>query len=133
MGASLEILVVDDEQEIAALLADVLREAGYKVRKAVDGRSALAAVQEHPPALIILDNMMPCLSGRDVVRSLRADEFKHLPIIMMSAATSAEQLLKAGATDFISKPFDLDDLLDCIAHHLERSTSQRAKLVGKTS
>ena len=118
MPILLEILIVDDEEAIVALLTDLLTDAGYLVRIAYDGRSALAAIQEHAPALIILDNMMPGLSGRDVVRSLRAMEFISLPIIMMSASTAAEPLLRAGATDFIPKPFALDDVLTCVERHI---------------
>src|SRR4051812_34140676 len=106
-----EILIVDDDQAIVALLADLLTDAGYLVSIASNGTSALAAVQKHTPALIILDNMMPGLSGWEVVRLLRANGFKQLPIIMMSAATAAEPLLRGGATDFIAKPFSLDELL----------------------
>lgn len=118
MPALLEILIVDDEEAIVALLTELLTDAGYLVHIASNGRSALAAVQEHAPALIILDNMMPGLCGRDVVRSLRAMGFIWLPIIMMSATTAAEPLLRAGATDFISKPFALDDVLTCVERHI---------------
>ncbi len=100
-----DILIVDDEAQIARLLAEVLTDAGYRVRVANTGARALAAVREQPPALILLDNMMPGLTGLDVLRSLRAEGFEKLPVIMTSAATSAEPLIRAGATDFLPKPF----------------------------
>jgi len=116
-----DILIADDEEQIRELLAEVLTDVGYRVRVATDGESALAAVQEHTPALILLDNMMPGISGREVMRLLRAQGFKRLPIIMMSAGTSRESLMRAGATDFLPKPFFLEDVLDCIASNLART------------
>lgn len=133
MPAPPDILIVDDEECISELLADVLGDTGYGVRIAVDGRSALTAVQERVPALILLDNMMPVLSGEDVLRWLRAEGFGHLPIIMMSAASSAEPLLRAGATDFLRKPFHLDDVVDCVSHYLGRPPSQPTKRAVGTS
>ena len=109
-----DILVVDDEQPITELLAEVLTDAGYRVGIAYDGMEALRAVKEHTPALILLDHMLPGITGWEVVRALRAQGFATLPIIMMSAAAPAEPFLQAGATDFLAKPFFLDDLLDCI-------------------
>jgi len=113
-----DILIADDEEHITQLLAEVLTDAGYRVRVAYDGGSALAAVQEHTPALILLDNMMPVRSGLEVVRALRAQGYDKLPVIIMSAGTAAEPLLRAGATDFLPKPFFLDDVLDCIRGYI---------------
>jgi CheY-like chemotaxis protein len=113
-----DILVVDDNHPITELLAEVLTDAGYPVRIAYNGMEALAAVKEHIPALILLDCMLPGITGRDVVRALRAQGFASLPVIMMSAAEPAEPSLQAGATDFLPKPFFLDDLLDCISSYV---------------
>jgi DNA-binding response OmpR family regulator len=113
-----DILIADDEERIAELLAELLTDAGYRVRVVYDGGSALAAVRERTPALILLDNMMPVHSGLEVVRALRAQGYNQLPVIMMSAGTAAEPLLQAGATDVLLKPFLLDDLLDCIKGYI---------------
>jgi two-component system response regulator BaeR len=118
MHAPPYILIADDEANIAAVLAEVLTDEGYNVRVVYDGASALAAIREHPPALILLDNMMPGITGLDVLRAVRAQGFDDLPTIMMNAASSAAAFLRAGATDFLSKPFFLDDLLDCIEHYM---------------
>jgi DNA-binding response OmpR family regulator len=112
------ILIVDDEAHITAILAEVLIDEGYQVSVACDGNRTLAEIREHPPALVFLDNMLPGISGQDIVRSLRAEGLDRLPIIMMSAASAAEPLLQAGATDFIPKPFDLDAVLTCVSHYL---------------
>jgi len=121
------ILIVDDEEQIAALLAEVVTDAGYRVRVVFNGASALVAVRERTPALILLDNMMPGLTGLEVVRALRAQGFDRLPIIMMSAALSASALLRAGATDFLPKPFFLDDLLNCIEHYVDDASLSPAR------
>ena len=127
-----DILVVDDEQAIAELLAEVLIDAGYRVGIAYDGIEALRTVKEHTPALILLDHMLPGITGREVVRALRAQGFVELPIIMMSAAAPADLLLQAGATDFLPKPFFLDDLLDCIGGHLDgMRTYAQQRAVGE--
>ena len=119
MNTPPDILIVDDEQPITELLAEVLADAGYRVRIAYDGMETLAAVKEQMPALILLDHMLPGITGRDVMRALRAQGFVDLPVIMMSAAAPAEPLLQAGATDFLPKTFFLDDLLECIRVHLD--------------
>src|SRR5689334_3107273 len=108
MIADAEVLVADDEADIVCLLQDVLEEQGYRVRTARDGSSALLAIEEKPPVLVLLDNAMPVMSGLEVLLRLRAGGFATLPIIMMSAATTAEQCLRFGATDFLAKPFNLD-------------------------
>jgi DNA-binding response OmpR family regulator len=118
MNTSAQILIVDDEEPITALLAEVLIDQGYRVSVAADGLRTLAEIREHPPALVLLDNMLPGICGKDIVRLLRAEGVDRLPIIMMSAASAAEPLLQAGATDFIAKPFDLDAVLACISHYV---------------
>ena len=118
MKTAPDILIVDDEQAITELLAEVLTDAGYRVRIAYNGTEALAAIKEYPPALILLDYMLPGISGRDVVRALRAQGYARLPVIMMSATASAEPLLQAGATDFLPKPFFLDELLERVRRYM---------------
>lgn len=123
MNAPCDILIVDDEESITELLADVLTDVGYTVQCAYDGASALVAVQEQLPALILLDNMMPILSGIEVVRTLRAAGYTQLPIIMMSAGTAAEPLRQAGATTVLPKPFMLDEVVSCIERYCGRAWS----------
>jgi len=113
-----DILVADDEPHIVALLAELLTDAGYRVRTASNGRAALTAVQKQMPALILLDTMMPVHSGLEVVRILRAQGYHQLPIIMMSAVRLAEPLNRTGATDFLAKPFLLVEVLACVEHYI---------------
>ena len=112
------ILIVDDEEYIAALLCDVLTEEGYRVRSVFDGASALRVIAEQPPALVLLDNMMPGLTGLEVLGKVRSAGLTTLPIIMMSAVGRVEAYIAAGATAFILKPFFLDEVLDCVVAYM---------------
>ncbi len=101
------ILVADDDPGIGELLELVLEDEGYRVLRAADGLQALAAVRRDRPQLVITDNMMPGLSGRDLARRLR-DERHPVPIILMSAAP-CDAL--PPRTLFLPKPFDLAQVL----------------------
>jgi adenylate cyclase len=109
------ILVVDDVEKNVKLLADVLAMKGYAVRTAASGEAALVSIAEQLPDLVLLDVMMPGLSGYDVCRTLRADE-RHamLPIVLVTAldpATERVKGLEAGADDFLSKPVSQPELM----------------------
>jgi DNA-binding response OmpR family regulator len=109
------ILVVDDVEKNVKLLADVLAVKGYAVRTAASGEAALASIAEQMPDLVLLDVMMPGLSGYDVCRTLRADA-RHamLPIVLVTAldpATERVKGLEAGADDFLSKPVSQPELM----------------------
>ena len=101
------ILVVDDEPAIAALVADVLADEGYDVRRAPDGLAALAEVERVPPDLILSDVMMPKLDGAALARCLRERGYC-LPVVLMSAVPAKRH--DHGAV-VVSKPFELDHLL----------------------
>ncbi len=109
------ILVVDDVEKNVRLLADVLTVKGYAVRTAMSGEAALRSIEEQAPDLILLDVMMPGLSGYDVCRRLRTEE-RHamLPIVLVTAldpATERVKGLEAGADDFLSKPVSQPELM----------------------
>ena len=135
-----EILVVDDIEKNARLLADVLTARGFATRTALSGEAALAMVEQQPPDLILLDVMMPGLSGYDVCRALRADE-RHamLPIVLVTAldpATERAKGLEAGADDFLSKPVNQAELLARvrsllrIRHLYDEVQRQKSELAG---
>ena len=104
------ILVVDDEPRNVRLMSMVLRAEGYQVSTAATGSDALALLQATSPDLIVLDVMMPGLSGYEVCRSIRAAEAtRFLPVILVTALSESPdrvQGIEAGADDFISKPFN---------------------------
>lgn len=115
------ILVVDDEEGLARTLAITLRARGYTVAVALDGASALAEAAHAPPDLVVLDLGLPDIDGVDVVRGLRG--WLDAPIIVLSARQTQDQkvaALDAGADDYITKPFGMDELLARVRAGLRR-------------
>jgi two-component system sensor histidine kinase/response regulator len=112
-GANL--LLVDDEPDFLMLMSHWLREGGYAVRTASNGREALEACVQKQPDLILLDVLMPEIGGLDVCRTLKSDPKTHnIPVIMVTALAAHEDRMKGlecGADDFISKPFDNAELM----------------------
>lgn len=110
-----KILVVDDDEHIREVLRSLLVTQGYAVDLAVDGTAALNRLTDFLPDLILLDVMMPGLSGFDVCRQVKGVEsWQHVPIILITALDSKQDLangLDAGADDFLNKPFDNLELL----------------------
>ena len=108
------IWVVDDTPANIGFLLETLSEAGYRVRVAPDGESALEQMQYMPPDLILLDVMMPKLSGFEVCRRLRADPAtRDIAILMVTAldqATDVETAVEVGTDDFVTKPINKTEL-----------------------
>jgi signal transduction histidine kinase len=116
-----KILVIDDERVILELTSMILRSRGYQVLTAEGGLEGLAMVEREAPALVLLDYMMPGLDGMTALREIR-ERFPDTCIIMYTGKGSEEiavELMKAGASDYILKPFNNQDLLDRIAHALQ--------------
>ena len=120
----MKILIVDDEPVNAALLEDLLGEAGYKhLQTVTDSRLALDVCETFEPDLILLDLMMPFVDGFQILHALRsADIATFLPVIVLTADINEESkrnALRAGANDFLLKPFDHLEVLLRIANLLE--------------
>ena len=119
------VLVVDDEPDIVDFLTTVLADEGYRIEIARDGREALSKMHEVQPSLVILDLMMPRMSGFEVLDTMRAAGNKKRPsVIVLSAKSTHQDILTAlekGADDFIPKPFDLEDLLLRVRVWLDRT------------
>ncbi len=116
------VLVVDDERRYRELLDMNLSRRGYRVRQAVDGLSALNAVEAEEPALVVLDLKLPDMDGYEVCRRIRA--YSRVPIIMLPArAEPAEKIrgLAAGADDYVTKPFSAEELLARVDAVLRRA------------
>jgi len=113
--ASGTILVVDDDQRNVRLMESILRGSGYRVLKAYNGEEALHVVESNPPDLLLLDVMMPKMSGFELCQALkRRYETRLLPVIMVTALNALEdkvQALEYGADDFLSKPINKVELL----------------------
>ena len=111
--ATMRILVVEDEEHLARLIAEVLTKEGYAVETATDGRLGLARALSEDFDLLILDWMLPDRSGVQVVRRLRVAEID-VPVLMLTARTQIEDRvegLDAGADDYLPKPFAFPELL----------------------
>ena len=110
------ILVVEDEQDILLTIGLILEPEGYEVVSAVNGREALARLAEKTPALVIMDVMMPVQNGLDTLRIMRADpEYAQVPVLLMSAAKVQAEQKDYGWSDFLRKPFEIDELLEAVA------------------
>ena len=121
------ILIVDDEPFNLDLLAQELREMGYAVERALNGPEALARVESFRPDLVLLDYMMPGMSGLDVLRELRKGE-SEIPVVMITAHGSidvAVQAMKLGALDFITKPFEPEHIALVLRKSLEHGRLTR--------
>jgi DNA-binding response OmpR family regulator len=118
------ILIADDEPNIVLSLEFLLQEAGYRVRVARDGQEALDAVAAELPDLLLLDVMLPRLSGFDVCQRIRANPaWRHLRVVMLSAkgrAAEVDKGLALGADAYVTKPFAIKELLAEVAQQLQR-------------
>ena len=115
------ILIVDDEKNMRWVLSQALSAAGFDVAEASDGKEALAAVAEAEPDLMILDHRMPPPDGMEVLATVRAKGLG-FPIIMLTAhgnVQTAVEAMKAGASEYLTKPFDLEELKIAIGKALE--------------
>jgi two-component system response regulator RegX3 len=120
-AVSPRILVVEDEESLAESVRYNLEREGFSVSLAADGRRALERFRADPPALVILDLMLPEVSGLDVCRSIRATS--NVPIIMVTAKDSeADKVtgLELGADDYVTKPFSIRELISRVRANLRR-------------
>lgn len=132
-----KILVVEDEAKIARFVELELKHEGYEVQTAFDGRSGLAAFESGQPDLLILDLMLPELSGIEVCRRIRQNS--DVPIIMLTAKDDVSDKvmgLDMGADDYMTKPFAIEELLARIRvslkkHRGDRSASDGVLTAGK--
>ena len=129
------VLIVDDEPGLLKALAINLRARGYDVATAQDGRSALAAAARRPPDAIVLDLWLPDMDGTEVIEGVRG--WSAVPIIVLSARAGQDDkvvALDAGADDYVTKPFGMDELLARLRAALRRApTPDNQPIVEATS
>ena len=117
------VLVVDDDRPLRTLCRASLEEAGFRVLEASDGEEAIASVHDEPPDLILLDIMMPGISGWEVTSALLADRSTdRIPIVFMTARGELSDRVRAfglGAQDYVTKPFDPHALAKTVAKILD--------------
>lgn len=114
-----QIMIIDDDISIGNLLEEVLTREGYRVLRAYSGTEALLALSAHRPDLILLDLMLPGLDGEAVLPKIQG-----IPVIVVSAKTDVDSkvaLLLNGAADYVTKPFDLKELLARITVQLRQA------------
>lgn len=122
-GGPIRVLVVDDEQVLAEMVSMTLRYEGWTVATAADGNAAIRHVQQELPDIVVLDVMLPDMSGLDVLSRLRCAR-PHLPVVLLTANDSVEDRitgLSAGSDDYVTKPFSLEELVLRLRALLRRS------------
>jgi DNA-binding response OmpR family regulator len=116
MFSPADILLVEDEPDIIDFMERYLRRAGYSVRVVMDGVAALAALAEDLPDVMILDLVLPTMSGWAVLEQLHRNQY-HVPVIIITANPNVSaRLSRYGIQQYLVKPFLMDELLDAIAH-----------------
>jgi DNA-binding response OmpR family regulator len=127
------ILIVEDDASLAQGLGHNLRYEGYRVRLATDGKMGLRMALDQPPDLIVLDVMMPGLSGFEVLRELRAQGVGSQVILLTARDLEQDKVngLELGADDYVTKPFALRELLARVTAALRRPRLQRSALADE--
>ena len=131
-AAMAEVLVVDDDPDIRAMLVFTLEDAGFHVRQACDGAAALVALAEHAPDCVVLDLMMPGTDGFGVLRARRAEGLApRARVLILTCKTSERDYVRGwelGADEYLTKPFDPDRL---VAKVEELLASEQAELCAR--
>ncbi|TDZ43729.1 putative transcriptional regulatory protein TcrX [Mycobacteroides franklinii] len=112
-GSAIRVLVVDDEESLAELITMALRYEGWEIATAADGMTAITAVREFNPDVVVLDVMLPDMSGLDVLGRLRALH-PGTPVLLLTAKDAVEDRiagLSAGGDDYVTKPFSLEEVV----------------------
>ncbi len=123
MSESVNILVVDDNQENLKVVSNYLKEKGYKIALALNGVSALKILEDNKIDLILLDIMMPDMDGFEVCKKLKEiPKNKEIPVIFLTAKNDTEDIVKGfqvGGVDYITKPFKKEELFARIKNHAQ--------------
>jgi two-component system OmpR family response regulator len=112
-GSPINVLVVDDEAVLAEMVSMALRYEGWNITTAADGASAISAARGTRPDAVVLDIMLPDMSGLDVLRQLR-EHSPHLPVLLLTAKDAVEDRiagLTAGGDDYVTKPFSIEEVV----------------------
>ena len=128
------VLLVEDDPALARALRITLRSQGHEVRAATTGAAALEAAAEVPPELVVLDLGLPDMDGTEVLRSLRT--WTQVPVVVLSARQTSDdkvEALDAGADDYVTKPFGMDELLARLRAAARRGSAEPASPVVVTA
>ncbi|MDR6175159.1 two-component system OmpR family response regulator [Nocardioides zeae] len=128
-GSPLRVLVVDDEVNLAELVAMALRYEGFETRMAHAGTKAVAAAKEFGPDVVVLDMMLPDFDGLEVLRRMRVGD-PHVPVLFLTARDAVEDRvagLTAGGDDYVTKPFSLEEVVARLRALLRRAGARAAE------
>lgn len=119
------ILIAEDEPRNMKLVRDLLNYSGYTTVEAVNGKQAVEIAQQEMPALILMDIQMPVLNGIEATKLLKqSDHMQAIPIVVLTAFAmkgDRERIMAAGADEYLSKPLDLEHLLETVARYIPYS------------
>lgn len=125
------VMIIEDEEAISMLLSYNLEKEGYEVSTVTNGLNAVSEVERLMPAVIILDWMLPEISGIEICKLIRSNpDIKNIPIIMLTAKSQEEDKIKglnAGADDYVTKPFSIPELMARVRTNLRRAPSFEEK------
>jgi two-component system phosphate regulon response regulator PhoB len=125
------VMIIEDEDAISMLLSYNLEKEGYEVSTVTNGLNAVSEVERLTPAVIILDWMLPEISGIEICKLIRSNpDIKNIPIIMLTAKSQEEDKIKglnAGADDYVTKPFSIPELMARVRTNLRRAPSFEEK------
>jgi CheY-like chemotaxis protein len=127
------VVVVDDERAIVDLVCEVLTDEGFIALSATDGPSALTLIAAYPPSLLLVDMRMPEMSGAELIGQLRADGLVSFPIVMMTGSPEEALVAELGISAVLPKPFELEELVSCVAQFVERPLGGQQPLKYRTA
>ena len=127
-----KILIVEDDADISGLLVKIMEGAGYQVRQAFSGTEALFCMERELPDCVLLDLMLPGITGEEVLEQIRQEQKKEMPVLILSAKVSVQdkvKLLRLGADDYITKPFNILEVKARIKAIMRRTGRKEEKTV----
>lgn len=123
MNENVNILVVDDDRENLKVVSNFLKEKGYKIALALNGKKALKVLEDNKIDLILLDIMMPGMDGFEVCKVLKEkSETKEIPVIFLTAKNETDEIVEGfrlGGVDYITKPFKREELFARVNNHIQ--------------
>ena len=122
-----KILIVEDDADISGLLVKIMEGAGYQVRQTFSGTEALFCMERELPDCVLLDLMLPGMTGEAVLDQIRQKQKKEMPVLILSAKVSVQdkvKLLRLGADDYITKPFDPEEVIARVEAAMRRYTKE---------
>lgn len=123
------VIIVEDEPDTAEMFAELMRLEGYQIKKAYGGTAAIDLLTKEPPYVVLLDIMMPDVSGLEVLRYMRRDpQLENIPVVVISGRPKPDEIineLETSATVYVMKPIGVEQILSAIAEAVDKSSGPR--------